>query len=388
MFQFFRQLFRRSSSGANGQYQPFKDYPLPQHTPDQFREMASQSLTGSAQPSVQSVNPASVQSLPPTCSTAAPAAPQSVQPMNLAGSPVTSAVSPVPVQLSSNLDVTSQSAQPLRTAEPAIESVVLTVSSDSAQSVQSVSLRQSSVPKQETTPSQSEQGQYVPKQMIADKPVKSKQGTKKSVPNTNSDWQKGTSRTLILENGRPSYSSGVRPTPPSKEDLEKLERRRARIKKEAEAEAKRQEKRKLIKAKEAEQSQLWQQEQDLYDEEYELQSKGRRLEEHEQMAGDVFSQLGGVLEGLAYAYRFSGEPAGNRHSFFQERDSANYLLEEAKEAVLARKRQVIEEQGLVYDQRQKLTIEIDDLEEEIRKIPRVLICIWSSHRLRQPVLRP
>ncbi|MFC3931268.1 hypothetical protein ACVR0S_04535 [Streptococcus dentapri] len=87
------------------------------------------------------------------------------------------------------------------------------------------------------------------------------------------------------------------------------------------------------------------------------------------MAGDVFSQLGGVLEGLAYAYRFSGKIERNYHLVFQERGRADDLLEEAKEAVQARKRQVIEEQGVIYTQRQKLTAEIEDLEEEIRKIP-------------------
>ncbi|MFC3931267.1 hypothetical protein ACVR0S_04540 [Streptococcus dentapri] len=284
MFQLFRKLSRRSSPSVNGTHRTFKNAPLSPNTPyvspDQFSAIGAPK-TGFVQQSVQPANPAGFQPMPPTYSTVtsaqpvpAPVGSLPVQPVNLAGSPATSAVSSVPVQAGSNLDVTSQSGQPLRTAEPAIESVVPTASSQSrpdlAQSAQPVSLGQSPVPKQETKPSQSKQEQYVPKQTIADKPVKSKQGIKKSVPNTNPDWQKGISRTLILENGRPIDSSGVRPTPPSKEDLEELERRRAKIKKEAAAEAKRREKRKLIKAKEAEQDKLWQQEQDLYDEEYEL----------------------------------------------------------------------------------------------------------------------
>lgn len=355
MLQFFRKLLRRSSPSVNGTYRTFKNAPLSPNTPyvspDQFSATGAQ-ITGFVQQSVHPANPAGFHPMPPTCSTATSA------------QPAPAPVGPQPVPSSP-----SQSAQLMRTAEPANEPAMPVIPSQPrptpAQTPQPVSLDQSSVPKQEPKLSRSEQ--VVSQSSPSKKKAPSDQAAKKYQLEDASEWRKNLNRTLERE--RQNLVLNTWPTPPSKEDLEELERRRAKIKKEAEAEAKRREKRKEIAAKEAEQDKLWQKELGLYDEEADLIAQSRRLDEQEQTAGDVLAKLGGVLEGLVYAYRFSGEIERSYHLVFQERGRADDLLETAKEKVQARKRQVIEEQGVVYTQRQKLTAEIEDLEEEIRKIP-------------------
>ncbi|EHI74999.1 Uncharacterised protein [Streptococcus criceti] len=347
MLQFFRKLLRRSSPSVNGTYRTFKNAPLSPNTPyvspDQFSATGAP-ITGFVQQSVQPANPAGFQPMPPTCSTAmsaqpvpAPVGPQPVQPVTPAGFSTASEAPTVPFP---------SGTVPAQTPQP-------------------VSLDQSSVPKQEPKLSRSEQ--VVSQSSPSKKKAPSDQAAKKYQLEDASEWRKNLNRTLERE--RQNLGLNTWPTPPSKEDLEELERRRAKIKKEAEAEAKRREKRKEIAAKETEQDKLLQQERDLYEEEDMLNAKSRRLDEQEQIVGEVLARLGGALEGLAYAYRFSGEIERSYHLVFQERGRADDLLETAKEKVQARKRQVIEEQGVVYTQRQKLTAEIEDLEEEIRKIP-------------------
>ncbi|EHI74112.1 Uncharacterised protein [Streptococcus criceti] len=347
MLQFFRKLLRCSSPSVNGTYRTFKNAPLSPNTPyvspNQFSATGAQ-ITGFVQQSVHPANPAGFHPMPPTCSTAtsaqpapAPVGSQPVQPVTPAGFSTASEAPTVPFP---SVPVPAQTPQP-------------------------VSLDQSSVPKQKPKLSRSEQ--VVSQSSPSKKKAPSDQAAKKYQLEDASEWRKNLNRTLERE--RQNLGLNTWPTPPSKEDLEELERRRAKIKKEAEAESKRWEKRKEIAAKEAEQDKLWQKELGLYDEEADLIAQSRRLDEQEQIAGDVLAKLGGVLEGLVYAYRFSGEIERSYHLVFQERGRADDLLETAKEKVQARKRQVIEEQGVVYTQRQKLTAEIEDLEEEIRKIP-------------------
>lgn len=381
MFQFFRKLLRRSNLGAHETYRTFKNAPLsqtpPYLSPDQFRQLSSQPIREPDQP--LATKPAGFQPMPPTDSTVTPNQPAS-QVSATSSEPVSvQSVTPVAsAGLSANLTApfpsgeipvsVPRSVQPLRPAEPtngpAVPRGLSPLKPVSAQTPPPVSLDHPSIPKQEVKPSPSEQG--AAKSSLSKRKAQSDKVVKTPAPDDDLGWRKRLD--VALERERLATRRTNRSAPPSKEDLEELEQRRARIEKETKAEAERREKKKAIEAKEAEQDKLYQQERELYEEEYALDSEGRRLEEHEQAAGDVFGQLRGVLEGLTYAYQFSGEIDRSHQRVSHEHNRASQLLEEARATVQTRKKQVMGQQEDVYQKRQTLTAEIENLEEEIRKI--------------------